>query len=70
MPTTMLRNAAGQMPETIHPQQYGRWPYAFLIKDKNIPSSTLNRLNQALVLNERERSYLLGTLFYECIKYT
>ena len=51
------------------PQQYGRWPYVFLIKDENIPSSTLKRLNQGLVLNERERSYLLGALFDECIKY-
>ena len=49
------------------PQQYGRWPYVFIIKDENIPSSTLNRLNQGLVLNERGRSYLLGALFDECI---
>ena len=52
------------------PQQYGRWPYVFLVKDENIPSSILNRLNQGLVLNGRERSYLFGELFDECIKYT
>ena len=52
------------------PQQYGRWPYVFLIKDENIPSSILNRLNEGLVLNRRERSYLFGALFDECIKYT
>ena len=52
------------------PQQYGRWPYVFLIKNENILSSTLNILNQGLLLNERERSYLLGALFDKCIKYT
>ena len=31
----------------------------FLIKDENIPSSTLNRLDQGIMLNEREESRVI-----------
>ena len=45
------------------PQQYGGWSYVFLIKGENIPSATLNRPYQGVMVNEKEQSYLLRILF-------
>ena len=47
-----------------------RWTSVFLIHDSTIRTNVLGRLQEKLLLNERERTSLLRLLYDICSKYT
>ena len=46
-----------------------RWSSVFLVRDSTIRTNVLKRLQEKLLLNERERASLLGSLYDICSKY-